>query len=68
MFYSRSSDGGATWSPAVNFTSSLGDTVLGRSISTVAEAPAITVGPDGRVSIFYDDDTDGGTQIWMFQP
>ena len=65
MFYARSSDGGVSWSPPVNFTTNLGDTVLGGGVSTTAMPPALAIDPSGRVTVFWDDDTAGGTQIWM---
>lgn len=67
LFYSRSSDGGARWSAPVNFTNNVGDTLLGGNFGSSTEPPAVATGPDGRVSIFYDDDSSGAMQIWMFQ-
>ncbi len=67
MFYARSSDGGLHWSAPVNFTNNLGESLLGGSFGAAIDPPSIPVGPDGRASIFYDDDTGGGTQIWMLQ-
>ncbi len=64
IFYSRSTDGGLSWSDPVNLSTNLGDTLLGGAFA-FAQPPALTVDNDGRVYIFWDDDTSGGVQIWM---
>ena len=67
MFYSRSRDGGLNWSPPVNMTTNLGDTLLGSSTSFTPEPIGLTVDGTGRVFIVWDDDTSGGSQILMMQ-
>ena len=67
MFYSRSRDGGLNWSPPVNMTTNLGDTLLGSSTSFTPEPIGMTVDGAGRVFIVWDDDTSGGSQILMMQ-
>jgi hypothetical protein len=68
IFFTRCTGQGASCTPAVNLSSSLGDTLL-LGGGGVQQAPAVVVDSKGKVYILYDDDTAGSTQImmWSFQ-
>ena len=57
VFFSRSTDRGATWTTPVNLSSNLGDTLLG------GMPPALVADASGKIQIFWDDDTPGSSQI-----
>ncbi len=56
VFYARSTDGGLRWSTPVNISTNVGDTL---------QPPTLTVDRDGRVYVFWDDDTSGSPRIMM---
>ena len=65
VFISVCSNNGASCTPPINISTSLGDTLLSAG-GGVIQRPALAVDANGRIYVLYDDDTSGSTQVMLW--
>ncbi len=59
VYFTKSTDGGQTFSPAINVSNNLGQQVT---------FPLVVTGEDGQLAVVWEDETGGNNQIWEITP